>query len=292
MFNLSVLSILGAGVLWGAMGLFVRSLGEYGFNSLQIVSIRLTVAAVCFVVMALVKGINCLKIKAKDIPLLFCTGFSGIMLMSVTYFLAIKHSSLSVAAILLYTAPAFVLVASIYLFKEKLNKVKVLSLALALCGLFLVSGIVNGDANVTVAGVIWGLLSGITYGSYSIFGTYALRKHTSFATSAWAFIFAAISSLFFADIPDAITVFCACEAKIWVLVIMISMGIFSAFLPFLLYTAGLSKLEASKAVVIASVEPLTATVLGFIFYNEIPTVVSLTGIVLILASVILTSLKK
>lgn len=285
-------SVIGAGILWGCMGLFVRTLSGFGFSSLQIVFFRLVVAAICFLVMSCIKGIRCIRISSKDIPLMFAMGFCGIMLMSVTYFLAITYSSLSLAAILLYTAPAFVLIASVFLFKEKLNKIKIASLLLALGGLIFVSGIFDGDANVTVSGIVWGLLSGITYGSYSIFGTYALRKYQSFTCASMAFFFSAASSVFFADIPDIVQKFSMCTDKITLIVTVVLMGILSAFLPFMLYTYGLSKIGASKAVVIASVEPMTATVLGTVIYHESLTVLTVVGIIMILISVVLASLKK
>ena len=189
--RISVLFILAAGILWGCMGFFVRTLEGIGLSSFQTAAIRLVISSAAFFVMGTVKGKDCLKIKLRDIPLLFCTGFFGIMLVTVTYFLSIKYSSLSVAAILLYTAPAFVMLASVILFHEKFGRAKLFSLLSAFAGLLFVSGVFGGDANVTVVGVIFGLLSGLTYGSYSIFCTYALKKYGSFTVSAWAFAFAA-----------------------------------------------------------------------------------------------------
>lgn len=287
--RISVLFILAAGILWGCMGFFVRTLEGIGLSSFQTAAIRLVISSAAFFVMGTVKGKDCLKIKLRDIPLLFCTGFFGIMLVTVTYFLSIKYSSLSVAAILLYTAPAFVMLASVILFHEKFGRAKLFSLLSAFAGLLFVSGVFGGDANVTVVGVIFGLLSGLTYGSYSIFCTYALKKYGSFTVSAWAFAFAAVSLLPFADVRGIISKISMSQSIPTSVALSVGMGILTAFLPYLLYTAGLSKIGASKAVIIASVEPLTATVLGFIVYNEKPTVLSVLGIALILVSVVFTS---
>ena len=83
-----------------------------------------------------------------------------------------------------------------------------------------------------------------------------------------------------------------CTDKISFIVTVVLLGILSAFLPFMLYTYGLSKIGASKAVVIASVEPMTATVLGTVIYHESLTVLTVVGIIMILISVVLASLKK
>lgn len=287
----ALLCVLAAGILWGCMGFFVRTLqNEYGFGSLQIVCLRLVTAAIAFVILGLVRRTP--VIRLRHAPLLFCTGFCGIMLLSVTYFLSMTYSSLSVAAILMYTAPAFVLIASVILFKEKLSGAKILSLILAFAGCVFVSGIMDGDAKVTTMGVVMGILSGITYGSYSIFGTYALRKYDTYTVTTWAFIFAALASLVTGDVPGIVRTVTSSEKALEIIALAVAMGVFSAFMPFLLYTIGLSRSEPSKAIIVASVEPLVATVLGFAMFGEEPTIYSGIGIVLILASVVFTTINK
>ena len=54
-YNPGPLLILLAGCFWGSMGIFVRKLGEYGFSSVQIAAIRLTLAAVGFSVILLME---------------------------------------------------------------------------------------------------------------------------------------------------------------------------------------------------------------------------------------------
>ena len=290
--KLGILSVLAAGVLWGSMGFFVRILTQdYGFSSLQVVTLRLSVAAFCFFILSFIKGIRVLKVKPAHLPIMFCAGFFGVFSLSVTYFLSMKYSSLSLAAILMYTAPIFVMIASLFLFKEKMTFIKTLSLILATIGLICVSGILKGKANVTLPGIVFGLLSGITYGSYSIFGKYALRHYQSYTVSAWAFLFAGLSSLFVGDIGDIGYKISANISPSFILLIT-SMGIVTAFLPFLFYTIGLSKLDASKAIILASVEPLVATVFGIIVFKEPTDIISIIGIFTILTAVFMASAKK
>lgn len=287
-----VIYVLAAGFLWGCTGFFVRTLtGEFGFTTFQVVTLRLVDAASAFLILSLIKGKDTLKVKLKHLPILFCSGFFGVFMLAVTYFSSMQCSSLSLAAILMYTAPIFVMLASIVLFKEKLTFMKILSLILALIGLVFVSGILKGDANVTFLGVVLGILSGITYGSYSIFGKYALKHYKGFTVTAWAFIFAGLSSLFIGDLPDMAQKI-ATQASPKLIILLLSMGVVTAFMPFLLYTLGLSRLDASKAIILASVEPLVATVLGIVVFGEQTDVFSIIGIFVILVAVVLASLKK
>jgi drug/metabolite transporter (DMT)-like permease len=99
--------------------------------------------------------------------------------------------SLSTAAILLYTSPVWIMLMSVMFFHEKLDRRKMIALALAFMGCILVSGISGGG--VTAIGFLVGLGSGIGYGLYSILGTIALRKYSPYTVTTYTFTFAAIA---------------------------------------------------------------------------------------------------
>ena len=187
----SMLIIL-AGCFWGSMGIFVRRLGTYGFSSIQIVSIRITLAALFFALVLLVKDHAGFKISLRDLPLFLGLGFGSILFFTICYFTAITMMSLSTAAILLYTSPVWIMIMSVLFFHEKLNSRKLIALALAFAGCVLVSGISGGG--MTPQGLLVGLGSGIGYGLYSILGTVALRRYSPYTVTTYTFIFAAIGS--------------------------------------------------------------------------------------------------
>ena len=173
--KLGIILIILAGCFWGSMGIFVRKLGTYGFSAIQIVSIRLSLAALIFSLVLLIKDRRGFRISIKDIPLFLGLGFGSILLFTVCYFTAITMMSLSTAAILLYTSPVWIMLMSIIFFHEKLDRRKLIALLLAFGGCVLVSGI-SGEG-MTVTGLLIGLGSGIGYGLYSILGKIALRKY-------------------------------------------------------------------------------------------------------------------
>ncbi len=279
-----------AGTLWGIMGLFTNVLSaEFGFAPLQITSLRLIVAAITFTIAALFTNRNAFKIKPRHIPLLFCMGVLGVMMTSFTYFMSMTHSSLAVAASLMYTAPAMVIVASRILFKDKITPHKFFALVFAFVGACFVSGIFGQDNKITTLGVVFGLLSGFFYGSYSIFGTYALSRYDTKTSTLWAFIFAALTSVVFADAPDMIHKLTVSHNVVKMLTIIITMGVLTGFVAYTLYTNALKRTEASKAIIVASVEPLVAALSGFLFLNQSMNICSIIGIILILTSVILNA---
>ncbi len=285
----SILIIL-AGCFWGSMGIFVRKLDTYGFSSIQIVSIRVTLAALIFALVLLIKDHAGFRISFKDIPLFLGLGFGSILFFTVCYFTAITMMSLSTAAILLYTSPVWIMIMSALFFHEKLDRRKLVALALAFAGCVLVSGI-SGEGRKPI-GLLVGLGSGIGYGLYSILGTIALRKYSPYTVTTYTFIFAAVGSwiicrpveLFDKFTNTAhigfLTVFCCLTALV------------TAVIPFLAYTCGLQNVEASKAGIIATIEPMVATLIGILVFSEPLTLISGLGILLILTAVVILNLKQ
>lgn len=285
----TILIIL-AGCFWGSMGIFVRRLGTYGFSSIQIVAMRVTLAALIFALVLLIKDRKGFKIALKDIPLFLGLGFGSILFFTVCYFTAITMMSLSTAAILLYTSPVWIMLMSILFFREKLTKKKVIALVLAMAGCVLVSGI-SGEG-MTITGLLVGLGSGLGYGLYSILGTIALRKYSSYTVTTYTFIFAAIGSWFICRPADMINTFGSADDKGFLLAFCVLTALITAVIPFLAYTLGLESVEASKAGIIATIEPMVATVIGIVVFAEPLTIMSGAGILLILSAVVILNMKQ
>ena len=288
--NYGPVLIILAACFWGSMGIFVRKLNGVGFTSIQIVAIRVTLAALIFSLILLIKDHKGFKISPKDIPLFLGLGFGSVLFFTVCYFAAITIMPLSTAAILLYTSPFWIMLMSVLFFREKLNAVKIIALIMAFGGCVLVSGI-SGE-RISFVGLLLGLGSGIGYGLYSILGTVALKKYSPFTVTTYTFITAAVGSWFICRPKDMFTKFASAPNLAWLIFFCFLTALITAVIPFLFYTLGLHKVEASKAGIIATIEPMVATIIGIVFFSEKLTVLSGLGILLILVAVIILNLKK
>ena len=282
--------IIVAACFWGCMGIFVRHLGSFGFSAIQIVSIRITLAALFFALILLVKNRSGFKILPRDIPLFLGLGFCSILFFTVCYFTAITIMPLSTAAILLYTSPIWIVLMSAIFFREKMNSKKLVALGLAFAGCVLVSGI-SGEG-ITLKGLLIGLGSGIGYGLYSILGTVALRRYSPYTVTTYTFLLAAIGSWFICSPADMLTKFSAASNSTNLILFCFLTALVTAVIPFLSYTLGLRSVEASKAGILATVEPMVATIIGITCFAEALTLLSATGIALILAAVVVLNLGK
>lgn len=283
------LLILIAGILWGSMGLFVRTLNEKGLASMEIVGLRAAVTAAAILLFLLIFDRKLFRIHLKDLWCFLGTGICSIVFFNYCYFKAITMTSLSVAAILLYTAPAIVMVLSYFLFKEKLTKRKLLSLVMTFIGCVLVTGILSETGSVSVGGILVGLGAGLGYAMYSIFSRYALEKgYSSLTITFYTFLIAAIATCFLADMRKVAQVVTESRGN---LVFCLAFGVLCTVAPYLTYTLGLKYVENGKASIIASVEPVTATLLGALLFHEKLTVSGVLGIVLVLAALALCNEK-
>ena len=287
--NIGPALILLAGCFWGSMGIFVRRLADYGFSSIQIVAIRVTLAALVFCILLFIKDPSGFRISVKDIPLFLGLGFGSILFFTVCYFTAITMMPLSTAAILLYTSPIWIMLMSVLFFREKLTGRKLLALVLAFAGCVLVSG-VSGEG-MTLTGLLVGLGSGIGYGLYSILGTVALRRYSPYTVTTYTFVFAALGSWLICRPAEMLAKFAAAPNLPGLVFFCVLTALVTAVIPFLAYTLGLQTVEASRAGILATVEPLVATLIGVAVFSEPLTLLSGLGMLLILAAVVLLNGK-
>ena len=288
--NIGPLLIILAGCFWGSMGIFVRRLSIFGFSPIQIVALRITVAALAFSLLLLIKDRSGFRIALRDLPLFLGLGLGSVLFFTVCYFSAIEMMPLSTATILLYTSPIWIMLMSVLFFREKLNRTKLIALALAFAGCIFVSGISGGG--LTITGLLLGLGSGIGYGLYSILGTIALRKYSPYSVTTYTFLFAAAGSWFVCNPADMISKFAAADHPAGIALFGCLTGLVTAVIPFLAYTLGLRTVEASKAGILATIEPMVATLVGIAVFSEPLTLLSGLGMIMILAAVILLNRKQ
>lgn len=292
--GLAYIEVIAAGILWGCMGLFVRNLNTLGLATMGIVAIRCFITCILVLLYLAIFKRELLKIKLKDIWCFLGTGFCSILFFNFCYFKSMTLTSLSIAAILLYTSPAFIMVMSFFLFKEKFNRFKVAALVMTFVGCIFVSGLMNtlvtgGNLTLSPAALLLGLGAGFGYALYSIFGRYALeRGYHSLTITFYTFLFASVGSLFFTDLPQLASVF---TGSIKGCLLCVGIAVFGTLIPYITYTAGLNGMDNGRASVVVSIEPAVATVVSFFVYHENPGIWGLIGIVLVLGAVVLVNMS-
>jgi len=278
--SMAYASILLAAALWGIIGLWNRRLMAAGLSPTSIVMVRNFGGCVLLAVIFAVKDRSVFRVQRAHLKYFFGTGIISVVLFTICYFSCQKIASLAVASILLYTAPSFVVVLSAILWKEPVTKKKLTALALTLVGCAGVCGLFAGGVTVTLGGILMGLGSGFFYALYSIFGRYALAHYDSMTVTVWTFLFAGPASLVLLR-PAELTAL----AEPSVALAAAGLVAFSTVLAYLFYTKGLSQVEAGKASIMASLEPVVAAMVGVLVFGEPMNAMTAAGIVCVLAGV-------
>lgn len=279
------LYVLGAAFLWGNLGVFIRYLGEAGFTTFQLIAFRSWVSTGILVGFLAWKHRSLLHVRIRDLWMFAGTGIISFLLFNFCYMLSLQMVSLSIAAILLYTAPIFVAVLSVWIFKEKFTVRKAVSLALAFGGCILVSGF-SGTGSPRALGIVLGLLSGFFYSLYSIFGKVALARYASLTVTTYTFIFASIGIAPFCEYGRLADI----SWNIPVVLLLIAFAGGTGALAYLLYTKGLERMAPTNAAVAAILEPVVAALAGALFFHEILGVLGAVGIALVILAILILSL--
>lgn len=273
-------SILAAAALWGIIGVWNRRLMAGGLSPYSIVVVRNCGGLVLLMAVMALRDRSVFRVERQHLKYFFGTGVVSVVLFTVCYFSCQEICSLAVASILLYTAPAIVVVLSAILWREPVTKKKLLALGLTLVGCALVCGVFSGSLTVTGGGIALGLGAGFFYALYSIFGRYALAHYGPMTVTVWTFVFAGAASLVLVRPAEL-----AALAQPSMALTAVGLVVCSTVLPYILYTRGLARVEAGKASILASLEPVVASVAGVVLFGEPMSPLTAAGIVYVLAGV-------
>ncbi len=279
--------IFGAG-LWGFISIWLNFLMDSGLSSYQVSATRVTLGAIIMLVITAYKNPEYLKIKLKDSWLFIGTGIISLLFFNFNYFVTIRNGGVAIAAMLLYTAPAFVVIMSVIFFKEKVTLQKILALCSTLLGCAFLTGVLAGKISIASGTLFTGLLSGFGYALYSIFAKPATEKYHPLTITTYTFVFAALGNLAFINVPDTL----AKTSSLHVLLACLGLAFFCTVLPYLFYTKGLEKVDPGIASILATIELVVASIVGFTIFKEEVTLEKLLGIILIMFSVVLLNLKR
>ena len=278
-----------ASVLWGTSGLFAHYLRPFGFTSVQMTLMRGIVSMIIMVGFVLIKDRKLILAPQKELLLLLGSGAS-LFGTATAYYASMEASSVSTAVVLMYTAPVFVLIYSVLFLGEKLSFIKGGAVAVMLVGCALVSGIVGG-MEFSLWGIIFGMLSGISYSAYNIF-TKILTMHKVPAVTVTSYNFVIMTILGLITAKPLNMIECAAAAPTVTVPLMVGIGICTCILPYLFYTLGLKEIPAGTASSLGIIEPLSATIFSVCFLGEALTLPLIIGMILICGAVITLAKQK
>ena len=276
---------MSAAILWAASGTVGKGLFAGGIAPLDVVQVRATFGSLLLALFFATRARHLFRIQGKDLWFLFFLGSVVMALVQLTYFTAISKIQVAAAILLQYLAPILVACYSICFWKERLTMVKVLSLFLSFIGCYLVVGGYSLHLlHLNRAGIVWGLASAVCYASYALLGERAMHRYSPWTVLFYALLFSAIPWYIF--YPPFHYLVAGFTWPQWAGLLYIAF--LGTAVPFGLYFVGINYIRSTRASITATLEPISAGFIAYLFLGEtLETLQVLGGILVIMAIVIL-----
>ena len=274
-----------AAVMWGISGLFAESLFKVSskITPIWLTQVRLIISGIVLLIIATVlhqKPFSVLKDKKNTLHII-AYGIFGLLPVQVFYFIAIEMANASIATILQFIGPFFVLTYLAVTHQQVLRKLDVLAAILAFIGVFLLS--THGNFNqlaITPLALFFGLLSAVGEASYTLIPVKLVKRVSSLVVTGWGMLFAGIGLMIvyprFPAIPNT--------PRAWLDVSAII--IIGTIIPFQIMANALRYVKPSTVSLLDAFEPLSATVGSVLIFGLVMSGMDWLGTLLVIGAVL------
>ncbi|HZJ05834.1 MAG TPA: EamA family transporter [Nocardioidaceae bacterium] len=293
-------------VITGAL-LFIVNAGvsrvalRAGVDPVSLTTVRVTVTLVVLVVVAAVFRRDALRPPSGRLGLLLVVhGLVGVAALQWTYFVAIDRLPVGMALLLEYQAPILVAVWARFVQKEAVRNRMWVGLALAMVGLAAATGIWEG-AEFDSVGILGGLGAAVCLATYFLIGEHGVGALDPLRVILWSFLYATIALNLVSPITGVsadllgqqaplLGVLDEYTAPVWaVLAWVIVLG---TLLPFGVELFALRHLRATTVTMVAMLEPIGVSALGWVWFLERLSAVAIAGGVLVVAGIVLAQTAR
>lgn len=267
-------------ILFGFAGLFGKWLS---FSPLVIVLGRVVFASIALFLLLLSSKQGLTIPPARRTALLFGLGLV-LAVHWVSFFQAIQVSSVAVGLLSYSSFPVFTAFLEPLFFKEKLNRGNIVYAFFCVFGVFLIIPKFN-LSNSVFLGVLWGLLSGLTFAVLTIQNRRLSQELSSLVIAFYEDLSAACFLL-----PVLLFIQPVFQAKD--ILLLLILGIACTAGAHTLFIRGIRHIPAQSAAIISSLEPVYGILLALLFLHEIPSLRTLGGGLIVVSSVISVTAKR
>jgi drug/metabolite transporter (DMT)-like permease len=284
-----------AATLFAVNGSVSKVVLDSGLSSLELAQIRATCAALGLLAFLLVFARSRLRVGRRELLFLLAFGLVGVALVQWLYFVAIHNLPVGVALLIEFTAPLFVALFARFAYKERIRPRIWIAVALCLTGLTLVVELWSGIAFSTI-GVTAAFGGALALTAYLLMAERERRHRDPVSLSFYGFLFAAllwavVQPLWefpWGVLDDDVSLqgnLSEYSAPVWALVGFIV--VVGTMITFSLLTGALRHIGATRASIVATLEPVVATVIAWLWLGETLGTMQLVGGAIVLAGIFL-----
>ena len=278
------LLVILAGTCWGVISIFINYLSAAGLGEMQISFLRQLFAVLVFALVILVRDRSKFRILLKDLALLMLVGFINGVLFNFLYFYTIINSRASIAVVLLYTSPVFVIILARIFFGEKITRNKFIALVLTVAGCLFVTGVIGEGYMPPPVALLTGVLTGLAYALNNILTSAAVKKNDPLTVTFYTLLF---SFLFLIPFSGWGSLTSLCRANPMILVVAFLMCLVTAVFAQYFFSMGLKLIESGKAAIYGATEPIVGSLVGILIFHEESNLMKIAGIIMVIAAILL-----
>jgi drug/metabolite transporter (DMT)-like permease len=286
--------VLGA-IAFAFNGIVSKLVLETGLSAWRLTQVRCTGAFLILLVYTVVRNCSALRPVKGELPWLASYGLVGFALVQVGYFIAIARMHVSIALIIEFTAPIWIVLYIRFIRKRHVPSTMWLSLIFGFLGLLLVAQVWKG-MTLNGVGLIAAFLDAFALAGYFLLGEKLIAQRSTETLTVWGLGFATLVFIvitpvwsfpfeIFTKRIDFLGTFSNYSAPGWVLILWIV--VMGTIVPYLLVLSGLKYLSASTSSVIGMLEPVIAGVFAWWCLGEKFTLIQLSGGVIVFVGIIL-----
>jgi drug/metabolite transporter (DMT)-like permease len=224
------------------------------------------------------------RIRPRDLGLLMLCGLFNGVVFNFLYFYTIIHSRASIAVVLLYTSPIFVMILARLLFGERITSHKLIALFLTVLGCVLVTGVLGEGYTPPAVAIVTGVLTGVSYALNNILTSAAVKRNDPETVTLYTLFFSFVFLIPFSNGPDLAA---KCAAGPSVIVVAVLMSLVTCVLAQYFFSVGLNLIESGKAAIYGAAEPIVGTLVGILIFREESNIMKLAGVAMVIAAIIL-----
>ncbi|UVE49961.1 DMT family transporter [Haloferax larsenii] len=272
--------VLVSAVGFGTLGIFGKLAAAAGLSIPTILSFRFLLATVLVWGWLGARG-ELSPLSGRSLVVGLGLGSLGYAAVSALYFVGLEFMTAGLTGIVLFTYPVIVVVLAAAFLDEPITRRTVFALVLAVAGVGLITG---GDpAGVDVRGVLVVLLGAFIYATYIVVSRRQLATVDSRTLTAHVLPAAAVSFVVVGSATGQLSV----PTTPWSWGVVLAIAVLGTAVPIFTFFAGLSRIGASRASIVSTVEPAATLVLGALVLDEPVMVVTVLGGALVLSGVVL-----
>jgi drug/metabolite transporter (DMT)-like permease len=285
--------VMTAATLWAVNGTVSKVILATGLSSLRLAEVRSTGAFLLLAIGLAAARPEALRLRARELPYFIVFGAGGLALVQWFYFLAIHRLQVGIALLIQYLAPVLIALWARYVFHEEVRARIWVALVFALTGLALVVEIWSG-LSLSAAGVAASLGAAVAYSLYVLMAEHRVGDRDPISLVCFGFLFASLLwalvqpwwSFPAGVVGESVSLhghLSSLHLPVWLLIAwMIVLG---TIVPFALLVSALRYIPATRAGIVAMLEPVAGTIVAWAWLGE-----SLRGVQLFGASVVLAAI--